>query len=208
VLRPPAHRGWCLVQAPRWGASRAGGAVWGPQNGKIWTTDSGPAPALPPPLTTPSGRAGRANCAKQCELPSIPIPSRPAASWALGALGRLIRAATGCWALAGRWALDHAPTTTTTTCTCSLLDLDPHLALAPRTTTTCWLLAAAAGLWTLDSFSFLLPDSWLLDLHLHHLPPTTCHYHLHLLYQKANASARPYDQRPSPRSGQQATTSY
>jgi hypothetical protein len=25
VLRPPAHRGWCLLQAPRWGASRPGG---------------------------------------------------------------------------------------------------------------------------------------------------------------------------------------
>jgi hypothetical protein len=39
VLRPPAHRGWCLVQAPRWGASLAGGAVWGSQIGKIWTTN-------------------------------------------------------------------------------------------------------------------------------------------------------------------------
>jgi hypothetical protein len=31
--RPP--RPWCLIQAPRWGASRAGGAVWGPQIGPI-----------------------------------------------------------------------------------------------------------------------------------------------------------------------------
>jgi hypothetical protein len=37
VLSPPAHRGWCLVQAPRWGVSRAGGAVWGSQIGKTWT---------------------------------------------------------------------------------------------------------------------------------------------------------------------------
>jgi hypothetical protein len=28
--RPPVPpRSWCLVQAPRWGAPRAGGAVWG-----------------------------------------------------------------------------------------------------------------------------------------------------------------------------------
>jgi hypothetical protein len=40
VLSPPAHRGWCLVQAPRWGVSRAGGAVWGPQIGPISPTDS------------------------------------------------------------------------------------------------------------------------------------------------------------------------
>jgi hypothetical protein len=38
VLRPPALRGWCLVQAPQWGASRAGGAVWGSQGGKVWTS--------------------------------------------------------------------------------------------------------------------------------------------------------------------------
>jgi hypothetical protein len=37
VLSPSAHRGWCLVQSPRWGAPRAGGAVWGSQIGKIWT---------------------------------------------------------------------------------------------------------------------------------------------------------------------------
>jgi hypothetical protein len=37
VLGPPAHHGWCLVQAhaPRWGVSRAGGAVWGSQIGPI-----------------------------------------------------------------------------------------------------------------------------------------------------------------------------
>jgi hypothetical protein len=39
VLSPPAHRGWCLVQAPRWGAPCAGGAVWGSQIGKIWTNN-------------------------------------------------------------------------------------------------------------------------------------------------------------------------
>jgi hypothetical protein len=49
VLVSPAHahRGWCLVQAPRWpmgdggwGVSRASarGAVWGSQVGTIWTT--------------------------------------------------------------------------------------------------------------------------------------------------------------------------
>jgi hypothetical protein len=35
LLSPPAHRGWCLVQAPRWGAAHAGGAAWGSQIGKI-----------------------------------------------------------------------------------------------------------------------------------------------------------------------------
>jgi hypothetical protein len=38
VLGPPAHRGWCLVQAPRWGATRAGGAVWGSQIGQSLST--------------------------------------------------------------------------------------------------------------------------------------------------------------------------
>jgi hypothetical protein len=38
VLVSPAHRGWCLVQAPRWGVSRARGAVWGSQIGTIWTS--------------------------------------------------------------------------------------------------------------------------------------------------------------------------
>jgi hypothetical protein len=38
LLVPPALRGWCLVQPPRWGVSRAGSAVWGSQVGKIWAT--------------------------------------------------------------------------------------------------------------------------------------------------------------------------
>jgi hypothetical protein len=38
VLSPPAHRGWCLVQAHRWGGSRAGGAVWRSQIGPISPT--------------------------------------------------------------------------------------------------------------------------------------------------------------------------
>jgi hypothetical protein len=38
VLGPPAHCGWCLVQAPRWAVSRAGGAVWGSQIGPISPT--------------------------------------------------------------------------------------------------------------------------------------------------------------------------
>jgi hypothetical protein len=29
IFVPPAHRGWCLVQAPRWGVSRSGSAVLG-----------------------------------------------------------------------------------------------------------------------------------------------------------------------------------
>jgi hypothetical protein len=41
VLVPPAHRGWCLVQAPRWGVTRARGAVWGSQIGTIWTSAGG-----------------------------------------------------------------------------------------------------------------------------------------------------------------------
>jgi hypothetical protein len=39
--KTPAHRGWCLVQPPRRGVPRAGGAVWGSQIGTIWTSGCG-----------------------------------------------------------------------------------------------------------------------------------------------------------------------
>jgi hypothetical protein len=44
--RPP--RLVSVVQAPRWGVSRARGAVWGSQIGTIWTSNSAVLPGLEP----------------------------------------------------------------------------------------------------------------------------------------------------------------
>jgi hypothetical protein len=47
IFVPPAHRGGCLVQAPRWGVSHSGSAVRGSQIGIIWTTERQKAESRP-----------------------------------------------------------------------------------------------------------------------------------------------------------------
>jgi hypothetical protein len=72
---PPAHHGWCLVQAPRWGVSRAGGAVWGSQIGPISPALSPRVASSPPPRIGPRrpGRGG-GGCRVLCVVGQNPHP--------------------------------------------------------------------------------------------------------------------------------------